>query len=298
MLNPSFPKSSITFDDRSYIAPDDIILNTLQGNYEFDAGEEFRLQDVYGDEIWLKLAMAGIRPTDFSALSVLEVCGGGGFLTYHLLKRALPEEFTINDISQSELSQSEKLISTHYPTVPVEYVVGDMHEVDFKGKFDLIIGNSFLHHFHNVPSVLLRFKSLLNEGGVFISLHEPTPMSTVVEGAKMMAFPLTVIAPRLVNDIVRARYTEPPSVTDIWMFEPRELKKIARQAGFGAVELFSWHFLRQFVVAKMRLHLSAKKPILSSREERVLRRAIRVDSMLNKILPSRFFGSVCLVCKK
>lgn len=44
----------------------------------FDAGEEFRLQAVYGDEIWLKLTRAGMKPADFRSLSVLEVCGGGG----------------------------------------------------------------------------------------------------------------------------------------------------------------------------------------------------------------------------
>lgn len=194
--------------------------------------------------------------------------------------------------------KSEKLISTHYPTASVEYVVGDMHQVVFNKKFYLIIGNSFLHHFHNVPKALGRFKTLLNEGGYFISLHEPTPMSTVVEGAKTLAYPLAVICPGFVNGIARARYRGRPSDTDIWMFEPKPLKKVAKEAGFKWVEIYPWHFLRPIVVQKMGLHLSLnEKPELLTSEERMLGRAIKADSLLNRVLPARFFGSVCLVCR-
>jgi ubiquinone/menaquinone biosynthesis C-methylase UbiE len=297
MLNPTFSKSTLNFDAESYIAPHDICQNTLEGNRDNDVGEELRLQSVYGDEIWLKLAIAGIQPDALRDLSVLEVCGGGGFLTYHLLQRTMPKDLTVNDISQNELSVSERLISTHYPTTPINYVLGDMHEISFKKKFDLIIGNSFLHHFHNVPKALARFRSLLMKGGYFISLHEPTPMATVLEGAKTMAYPLTVVAPGWINEIVRSRYHGLPSATDIWMFEPRMLKKMSERVGFSSVELHPWHLLRPYVVQKMGLHLSAQKSELLVNEERVLRRAIKADSLLNRVLPVRFFGSVCLVCK-
>ena len=53
MLNPSFPQSAMTPDNGKYIAPEGISDLTLQGNAQFDVGEELRLQDVYGDEIWI-----------------------------------------------------------------------------------------------------------------------------------------------------------------------------------------------------------------------------------------------------
>lgn len=298
MLNPSFPKSACRHIGSNYVVPDTIALRTLRGNESFDTGQEYRLQSVYGDEIWLKLARVGFAPSDFNELSVLEVCAGTGFLTYHLLAKCTPKNLTVNDISFAELEASRKLITSNYLEAAIDWVVGDMHAVEFDRKFDLIIGNSFIHHFHNVPQVLSRFHDLLTDKGVFISLHEPTPMSTVVEGAKMLAYPLGVVAPGLVNDIARARYRGEPSSTDLWMFESAKLKRVAQQVGFKSINIFPWHLLRTIVAQRDGLHLSEDKPRLSDDEVHALRKAIDRDALLNRILPERFFASFCLVCRK
>lgn len=298
MLNPTFPKSASRCVGPNYVAPDSIALSTLHGNESFDTGKEYRLQSVYGDEIWLKLGRAGFTPPVLKELSVLEVCAGTGFLTFHLLSKCAPKSLTVNDISSSELDAARKLVTTTYPNTAVDWILGDMHTVEFGRKFDLIIGNSFIHHFHNVPLVLSKFHALLSDKGVFISLHEPTPTSTVVEGAKILAYPLAVVAPGLLNDIARARYQGEPSSTDLWMFEPAKLKRVAERAGFTCVDIFPWHLLRTIVAQKKGLHLSANKPRLSDDEVLVLRKAIDQDAHLNRILPERFFGSISLVCRK
>lgn len=298
MLNPTFPKSASRCVGSNYVAPDSIALSTLHGNESFNTGKEYRLQSVYGDEIWLKLARAGLTPPVLKELSVLEVCAGTGFLTFHLLSKCAPKNLTVNDISPSELDAAKKLVATIHPNTAVDWVLGDMHMVTFDRKFDVIIGNSFIHHFHNVPEVLSRFHHLLTDKGIFISLHEPTPMSTVVEGAKMLLYPLAVVAPGLVNDIARARHQGEPSLTDLWMFQSSKLKRVAEQAGFTSVDTFPWHLLRTIVTQKKGLHLSANKPRLSDDEVLVLRKAIDQDALLNRILPERFFGSISLVCRK
>jgi len=298
MLNPTFPKTVNRNVGPNFVAPENIALSTLHGNESFDTDKEYRLQSVYGDEIWLKLAYAGFTPRVLQELSVLEVCAGTGFLTFHLLSKCTPKSLTVNDISSAELDAARKLVTTNYANAAVEWVLGDMHTVEFDRKFDVIIGNSFIHHFHNVPQVLSRFQSLLSRGGAFISLHEPTPMSTVVEGAKMLVYPLAVWAPGLVNDIARARYRGEPSSTDLWMFEPAKLKRVAERAGFASVHIYPWHLLRTIVTQKRGLHLSANKPRLSDKEIVALRKAIDMDAFLNRILPRRFFGSICVVCRK
>lgn len=297
MLNYTFSKS-VNRSVSGYIAPDNVVLGNLHANESFDHGHEYRWQGVYGDEIWLKLERAGLTPSNVNQLSVLEVCAGMGFLTYHLLSRCMPKHLVVNDISSAELTVAKDLIKKNYPTAQVDWNVGDMHTVHFDRKFDLIIGNSFLHHFHNVPQVLSRFESLLTERGVFISLHEPTPMSTVVEGAKLVAYPLAVLAPGLVNNIVRDRYAGEPSSTDLWMFEPAKLKRVARAAGFNSVVTHPWHLCRTITAQKNNLHLSADKPQLTREEEPVFRKAIYRDASLSKWLPQRFFGSFCIVCRK
>lgn len=298
MLNPSFPKQACATVTTPYVAPDSIVNRTIHGNEAFDSGTEYRLQPAFGEELWLKLERAGLTSDVLSELSVLEVCAGTGFLTFHLLSRCSPKSLTVNDISVSEMTAAQHLMQAHYPAAKIDWVLGDMHTVTFERKFDLIIGNSFIHHFYNVPQVLARFHDLLNPGGLFITLHEPTPMSTVVEGAKMLVWPLAVLAPGLVNNIARARYKGEPSATDLWMFEPALLKQVALQSGFKSVDVHSWGLLRPIVVQRFGLHMSADKPQLSARETHTFNKAVKIDAVLSRFLPHRCFGSICLVCRK
>jgi len=298
MLNPTFSASVQQLVHEPYVAPEALANQIVSGNEQFDTGTEYRLQKVYEDELWLKFERAGLLPERLQRAQVLEVCGGTGFLTYHFLARCQPENLVVNDISAKELASAKELISKKYPESIVEWTTGDMHSVEFGQKFDIIMGNSFLHHFHNVPEVLSRFAALLKEDGVFVSLHEPTPMSTVVEGAKLLAYPPAVLAPAWINDVARARYHGAPSATDLWMFEPSPLEKIAIESGFKSVELIPWHLIRPIVVQRYGLHLSNSKPHLTPKEERQLLSAVNLDSKLNRVLPQRFFGSFCLVCKR
>ena len=270
----------------------------MQGNKSLDTGTEYRLQAIFGDELWLKLERIGLTPNAIKKLSVLEVCGGTGFLTYHLLARSHPKSFAVNDISASEMEAAKCLIQAHYPFVDIDWILGDMHSAIFDRKFDLIIGNSFLHHFCNVPQALSRFHELLNPGGQFITLHEPTPMSTVVEGAKILAWPLAVLAPEFVNNIARMRYQGEPSDTDLWMFESSKLKLMGLQAGFKAVDTHPWGLLRPILVEKYGLHMSSSRPRLSEREIQIFQKAIKADSVLNRFLPIPCFGSICAVYRK
>jgi ubiquinone/menaquinone biosynthesis C-methylase UbiE len=297
MLNPSFPKSACDKVVSPYVAPNCLANRTIHGNESNDTGTETRLQPVYGEELWLKLERAGFPPAVLDGLSVLEVCAGTGFLTFHLLSRCTPKTLTVNDISASELSAGKKLMFEHYPKVKINWVLGDMHTVNFEKKFDLIIGNSFLHHFHNVPDVLNRFQKLLSPGGSFITLHEPTPTATFVESARVIAWPLAVFAPSLLNNLARARYKGKPSSTDLWMFEPAMLRQVAVQVGFKSVHIHSWGLMRPIMVQRHSLHTSKEKPTLNEYEIRVLTNAIKIDSILNRFLPKRCFGSMCIVLK-
>lgn len=74
MLNPTFSPNHSKRITSDYIAPIDIAESSLQGNANFDTGIEYRLQSVYGDEIWLKLEMAGFTVEKLNNLSILEVC--------------------------------------------------------------------------------------------------------------------------------------------------------------------------------------------------------------------------------
>lgn len=298
MLNPTFSKAVQKRVQRDYVAPQEVAKIILSGNESNATGLEHRFQSVYGDEIWKKLNRAGFPPSYFNDADVLEVCAGTGFLTYHLLSRSTPSSLTVNDISEAELLNAKKFIGHNYPKSKTKWILGDLHTVKFNRKFDIIIGNSFIHHFHNVPVMLDRFASLLKTGGVFISLHEPTPMATVLESGKLFAWPLAVLAPVLMNDISRYRYNGMPSSTDLWMFEPNKLKNLAKRSGFSDAYTNPWGLARPLVVNRHKLHLSEKKPLLTEDEEKIFSRAINLDAVLNRVLPHRCFGSISLICRR
>jgi ubiquinone/menaquinone biosynthesis C-methylase UbiE len=299
MLNPTFSQGLQARIENPYIAPSQIAISTVAGNEAFDTGgPELRTQPVFGEEIWLKLKRAGFAPDVFQRADVLEVCAGTGFLTYHILKRSRPQHLTVNDISANELHLAKELIDRSHPGVGVDFVLGDMHKIDFGRQFDLIIGNSFIHHFHNVPQVLARIAGMLKKGGTFISLHEPTPMSTVVESAKVAVWPLAVLAPGFINNVARARYKGQPSPTDLWMFEPKKIIQLAKEAGFSTAGVTPWGLARPVVVQRLGLHLSDIKPFLTDKEVRSFRRSIKTDALLNYVLPMRCFGSICLICRR
>lgn len=298
MLNPVFPRIAKSHTLSDFVISDKLAEQIHTSNESFDAGAELRLQAVYGDELWLKLNRAGITASYLNERAVLEVCVGGGFLTHHLLSRSTPKEYTANDISSTEIQAAKNLIASDHPDASIEWVLGDMHFIDFEQRFDVVIGNSFLHHFHNVPKVLTRFSDLLKPGGIFVSLHEPTPMSVVVESSKLPAYLPALIFPSLINELARLRYKGGHSATDVWLFEPTILRQVALRSGFSRVQTIPWNLSRSISTNRNGLHLSADKPRLSFREEETLRKAIRIDDQLNRFLPSRFFGSVSLVCHK
>jgi ubiquinone/menaquinone biosynthesis C-methylase UbiE len=165
MLNPTFPQTAKKRVTSPYVLDKAYAQATVAGNEAMHTGAEYRLQSVYGDELWCKLEHAGLAPAQLAGANILEVCAGTGLLTYHLLERCKPASLTVNYISPQEVAAAQALLVRSHPEADISWVLGDMHQVVFQRKFDVIIGNSFLHHFHDVPKVLTRFAELLSEGG-------------------------------------------------------------------------------------------------------------------------------------
>lgn len=298
MLNPTYPKYYKKKEVSPYHLDNSILKKNIINNTYSDTGPELRLQEVYADEIWLKLKRAGFSPEKFNTKNILEPCAGTGFLFFHLLKKCSPKSLILNDISLKELERSKKLLSKNNFFQNIKYFVGDINNISIDQSIDLIIGNSFLHHFNNVGNALTNFANLLPKGGIFISLHEPTEIASVVESGKLYRYPFAVTFPKLTNDIIRYKYKGKIDETDIWIFNKKKLSKLVLASGFSKVRIYKWNLLRQLYVAKNTLHLNKNKNLLSDIEVKGLKRAIYYDSILNRFLPSRFFGSFMIVCEK
>ena len=293
---------------KSVVGPYKIVNEELQNiniknNADFNSKQELRLNRIFGDEIRKKLKKAGIDNKFFKGKRVLEVCGGTGFLTYHLLSNFNLENLTINDISNNEINSAKLLLNKSFPDAKLEWIIGDLHEINISNKFDLIIGYSFLHHFHDMPKVLEKFKSLLNEGGIFISLHEPTVNCLAIGAVKPIAYLLSLINPKMIVEYSRKLHSKNENenlkyFSDIWLLESSLIKKTALKMKYKKAKTIPWNLFFEIVINKLNLHITLKKRNFNKSEKFIRRLAFKIDSFLNKFLPSRFFGSLVIILYK
>jgi ubiquinone/menaquinone biosynthesis C-methylase UbiE len=303
MLNPAFSRNISEQVKNSYILPEEIVNVIKQQNASFDTGPELRTQKVYEDELFLKLNSLGIKNFDWQNKDVLDVCAGTGFLSYHLLSRVKPKSLTLVDISKNEINEAKKLLEKFVVNLPLNFAVGDVTKTDFNdNSFDVVIGNSFFHHFYDLPAAIKEFKRILKPGGLFITLHEPTIASLAMESRN----PLIILRYFLYGKSYIDRFyryrgkggVAPKQGADVWMFDGNELAELFLKNGFKNIKIDYWYFFRAKIVATFGLWLSEKKPKLNFLEIILIKIGIYSDFFLKRIAPRNLFGSVALKAQK
>lgn len=291
MLNPAFP---IEFENSNYILDDEISKKVTSKNNNFDTIED-RFEEVYTFEIKNQLSKFNINLDDLKDLSVLDICAGSGFLSYHLLKISKPREITLLDISEKEINHARKILNQNYPNFKVEYLIADFLNHQNEERYDLIIGNSFLHHFCNLPLALKKIKSMLKPGGLFIDLHEPTIPSCAFESRNPSVLLNYILKGDRYIESLRKKYSKPPYdgfAEDVWIFNPKELEKIFNDAGFSVVKFKKQHLFSSIIQAYFSFF-----PNYKNSKNKFLKLAINLDSVLSKILSEKFFSSVEILAK-
>lgn len=304
MLNPAFSKSVIEkyYDHISdYILPSELIDLVSRQNFIMDTGSEFRLQEAYTYEIWNKISSLGLNKFNWNKSKVLDVACGTGFLSYHLLKMITPLELNLIDISPKELLEARTLLQSNFNNSNINYYEGDILKMNLpENYFDMIIGNSFLHHFYDIPYSLIQFKKLLKPGGVFITLHEPTIPALAYEAGSIKLILKYVLKGSKYIDTVRYcdGLISPGGGADVWIFDYKDVRDLFLKANFQYINIKNWHILRPYIVARFSLHLNNKHPYLNCLEKIIFKSSIFIDGILNKFLPYNFFGSISLAAYK
>ncbi len=297
MLNPAFSIAITDYDDENYVLGPCLAKKISSANIGTNTGEEYRLQEIYGYEIWKKLEMLKLKESCWNNKSILDICCGTGFVSYHLLDRINPDKIILMDISEIEVNQAKKLICSTYPTKNTSFISGNALTMGFRdNSFDIIIGNSFLHHFYDLPQALTEFKRILKPGGIFISLHEPTSAAVALESGQLRT--LTKYLLHGDNYVNCLRYQgsgiSPGKGQDVWIFSDKKIEKVLKNSGFHRISTPHLHLLRPFYIAKFALHLNKDKPNLSKLETTILRICITSDELLSRLLSPKYFGSICI----
>lgn len=300
MLNLSFPPK-INYEQKTHKLSDYLIEKIKLANTRSDTGPEMRLQKEYGSEIWLKIYELGLKEKDFKNKKILDICSGTGFLTYHLLSRIEPEEVTLIDISEEEIEQAKILLNKKFPSVKINYRVEDVTLIkDQNDSFDIVIGNSFIHHFYNIPEVFKKIKNILKKDGLFISLHEPTPAAIIYESGNIMFMLIYMIFGNKILNIIRYKRKNISNNigSDVWVFQEKELLKLLRDSGFIKIKTYLCNIFRPIIFSIKKMHLSDKKTTLTTQELNIFRKSLKIDKFLSQKLPKINFGGISLCAKK
>lgn len=285
MINPYCP---IDLESRKkYVAKTKYRNQCIINNSVLDSVEERRFDRYYTEIIRRKLSQ--LKYKHKTKIKILDICGGSGFLTYHIYKIFGKEnKYCLIDISKNEVNRAKVILGNK-----AKFQICDFLSYISKTKYDLIIGNSFLHHFPDVPYAINKIYSLLNNHGYFINLHEPSEKAAFVEsiGRDNIMEYIREIA-RVLKIIKRG----PGSVgTDLWMFNYYDLKNLLGKARFKEVVIYKSGFLRTILEI---LFKCTNRKIINQIIRILLNISYKIDSIILNDFKFPLFNSYFFIAQK
>lgn len=152
-----------------------------------------------------------------SATKIMDIGCGPGLMCMEVLKRHPAMEGVLCDLP-AIIGLAEKEVEKEGLESRISYVKGDYNTTDFGTGYDIIWASQNLYYVKEPPAFFDRLYTALNDGGVFLSLHE----GTIAEGTA----PEHVVLSRLSLALEGQNY----------VFQKGEIAEHLRQAGFGSVE--------------------------------------------------------------
>ena len=177
----------------------------------------------------------------------LEIGAGTGYFSLNLLQAGVVGEATCTDISPGMVNtlrgNAERLGLT------VRAARADAESLPFAdGSFDLVLGHAVLHHLPNLRRAFAEFHRVLRPGGRIVFAGEPSRVGDrIATVPKRGAWRLSPLWRRM----MRAAPAPPPAAVgsaeqvdhelercvDIHAFDPGDLQRYARRAGFTDIEV-------------------------------------------------------------
>ena len=285
MINP-YGLSNLESKKR-YVAKTKYQNQCIFNNSILNSAEEKRLDPYYTEIIRKKLLQ--IKYIHKTNIKILDICGGSGFLTYHIYKIFGKEnKYYLIDISKNEVNRAKLILGNK-----VKFQIDNFLSYISKTKYDLIIGNSFLHHFPDVPFAINKIYSLLNNQGYFIDLHEPSEKAAFVESIgrdNIMAYMIEIAR------ILKIKKRRQGSVgTDFWMFNYNDLKNLLEESKFKEIVIYKSGFFRTILETLFKpAHRKNINPLIRN----LLNISYKIDSIILNNLKFPLFNSYFFIAKK
>jgi SAM-dependent methyltransferase len=179
----------------------------------------------------------------------LEIGAGTGYFSLNLLQAGIVGEATCTDISPGMVATLAR--NAQRLGLDVRTARADAESLPFADEsFDLVLGHAVLHHLPNLRRAFGEFHRVLRPGGRIIFAGEPSRLGDRIASVPKRG--ANALAPTW-RRMLRARPAPPPGAADgdddanadhdlerfvdIHAFEPADLSRYARRAGFADVKV-------------------------------------------------------------
>jgi len=220
---------------------------------EYNAGH--KISDQQADALYKQWERV-FNQFDASGGNLLEIGCGTGLLTYGLIKNNRFDCVHASDISPQFIGAAKELLSDLEGNA--SFYACDANHLPFKPSgFNVIVGNSVLHHFLDYPDTIQQCYRILKPGGVAV-FYEP-----VLQGKSMIAFfmdliirtdqqfKLNVFSEEQIENIqkqithqttipkIRGQRERLSHIEDKYIFDLTEFEQLAKDIGFADFDYLS-----------------------------------------------------------
>jgi ubiquinone/menaquinone biosynthesis C-methylase UbiE len=230
MLVPELKPYAAWLDERNYR----VQLASRQdyyANLNFDAEDYFSsswMNDYWQKVFKYKISVSGI--TLRQGMRVLDICCGrgelGSFLEHHFAVKVV-----YCDISLTQLINAAENKQLLHNPLQAACCADVLHLPFASGSFDMVIGNSFLHHIADIPGALAELRRVQAPSGATLLLHEPSTTAPFLQ-----SFPQSLLGP--VRRLLGKNKVVTPGFTDLWLFRPDDLQRLFVETGFRSIKLW------------------------------------------------------------
>lgn len=291
MLNKNIPKNFFkTLNEKDYYIKEKEHYINLKDNSNYNNYNDFLFSNIYKEYINNRFNFIN-NNINYNNWNIMDICCWVGNIWINLYDKLKSKNIDFIDISETQLNIC-KIKWENILNEKINIINNDIAKINNKNYYDLIIWNSFLHHFPDLSKYLKSINDLLKENWTFIVLHEPSITAQYTE-----SFPYSIWIKPFFKKIFIKNYKKDFLTTDLWVFNKKDLVNLLEKSWYKEIIIKKNWFL-SYILVNPFLIIFWKNLKLKNFLYKIKIYLEKIDNKLQYILPDILFWSFLIYAKK